>query len=73
MLYVRPVDIPFTAYGSLEMIAAENVGLVETRTQIGAIRSIGRVTVESYWLQRRLHGSALVNGFGLTASWRVGD
>lgn len=72
LLYSRPGGLPFSVFGSIEPIAAEGRGVVEHRIQLGATRSIHRAGVEGYWLQRRFPRSVVVNGFGLTASWRIG-
>lgn len=59
-----------TVYVSVETIASDS-GVVENRIQLGGMRSLGRLSVEGYWLQRRLHANIVVNGAGLTASWRI--
>lgn len=67
----RPGGLPFGAFGSTEVIAAAGHGVVEHRMQLGLTGTIGRLSVESYWIQRRLLGRAVVNGVGLTTSWRI--
>lgn len=64
--------LPFAVYGSVETIAATEIGLIENRIQLGATRAIGRLSLETYWLQRQLAARTVVNGFGLTTSWRIG-
>jgi hypothetical protein len=68
----RPGGLPFVVFASVEVIAAEP-GLVEARLQAGGLQTVGPLSVECYWLQRRLRGGAVGTGVGLTASWRIAD
>jgi hypothetical protein len=68
----QPGGLPFAAYGAIETIAATGTGLVENRIQLGAARAIGRLSLATYWLQRRLAARTVLNGVGLTTSWRIG-
>jgi hypothetical protein len=65
-------SLPFAVYGSIETIAGAGIGLLENRIQLGATRAVGRVSLESYWLRRRLPVHTVVNGVGLSSSWRIG-
>lgn len=67
----RPVGLPLAAYTSLETIGGTN-GIAENRLQLGATAIVGRLSVESYWLQRRLPARTVINGVGLTTSLRMG-
>jgi hypothetical protein len=68
----QPGGLPFAVFASVETIAATFGGLIENRIQLGATRSVGRLSLESYWLHRRLPARTVVNGVGLTTSWRIG-
>jgi hypothetical protein len=61
-----------TLFGTFEAIANTDVGLVERRTQLGLVESVGRWSAEVYWLQRRVRRRHPFNGIGATLAYRVG-
>lgn len=67
---VRPGGLPFAVFASVEVLAAGS-GLLETRIQLGGVRTAGPLLVECYWLQRQLRAGTGGNGVGLTLSWRI--
>jgi hypothetical protein len=62
-----------SVFGSVEAIAATDAGLVEKRIQLGVAKSVGRMSAEVYWLQRRIRDRPVFNGVGLTAFYRIGS
>jgi hypothetical protein len=67
-----PGSLRLGIVGSAETIAAAGDGLVENRFQVGGVKSVKRLSVEVYWLQRRIRARPVLNGLGLTALCRVG-
>ena len=68
-----PGPLTPSVFGSIEAIAATGAGLVEQRIQLGVAKSVGRLSVEAYWLQRRIRDRPVFNGLGLTAFGRIGS
>ena len=67
-----PGPLTPSIFGSVEAIAATDAGLVEKRIQLGGTKSVGQMSVEAYWLQRRIRDRPVFNGLGLTAFYRIG-
>lgn len=67
-----PGPLAPSVFGSVEAIAATDAGLVEKRIQLGVAKSVGRMSAEVYWLQRRIRDRPVFNGVGLTAYYRIG-
>jgi hypothetical protein len=68
-----PGPLTPSVFGTVEAIAATDAGLVEKRIQLGGAKSVGRLSVEVYWLQRRIRDRPVFNGLGLTAFCRIGN
>lgn len=68
-----PGPLTPSLFGSVEAIAATGAGLVEKRIQLGGAKSVRRLSVEAYWLQRRIRDRPVFNGLGLTAFYRIGS
>jgi hypothetical protein len=69
--WARPPGLPASVVGSIETIATRNVGIVENRIQLGLSRSFGALSLEGYWLRRRLRARPDVEGVGITFAWRA--
>jgi hypothetical protein len=67
-----PSRLTSSVFGSVEAIAATDAGLVEKRIQLGVAKSVGQMSAEVYWLQRRIRDRPVFNGVGLTAYYRIG-
>jgi hypothetical protein len=67
-----PGPLTPSVFASIEAIGATGAGLVEKRIQLGVAKSVGRMSGEVYWLQRRIRERPVFNGVGLTASYRIG-
>jgi hypothetical protein len=70
--WLLPGSLRVGVYGSAEAIAVVGDGLFETRLHAGAVKTVRRVSVEVYWVQRRIHARPVFNGLGLTAFYRIG-
>jgi hypothetical protein len=71
--WLSPGPLTPSVFGSVEAIAATGAGLVEKRIQLGGAKSVGRLSVEAYWLHRRIRDRPVFNGLGLTAFYRIGS
>jgi hypothetical protein len=71
--WLSPGPLTPSVFGSVEAIAATGAGLVEKRIQLGGAKSVGRLSAEVYWLQRRIRDRPVFNGLGLTAFYRIGS
>jgi hypothetical protein len=69
--WLSPGPLTPSVFGSVEAIAATGAGLVEKRIQLGGAKSVGRLSAEVYWLQRRIRDRPVFNGLGLTAFCRI--
>jgi hypothetical protein len=72
LFWLPPGPLRVGVYGSAEAIAVVGDGLFEKRLQVGAVKTVRRVSVEVYWVQRRIEARPVFNGLGLTAFYRIG-